>query len=156
MNLEKALLENLAEWRPYGPREALSVAPADSGWKIALTAEAVDALAATWWEVGLTRTAPFPAHSLKDRAERIAGRVTGLLEPLRVVELDGGLAQLRSGAPLLRGDARLYYEVLLQQDGTTTVRRYDAPRSATRREQVGFTLTHEALAKLVGDLTALA
>ncbi len=35
------------------------------------------------------------------------------------------------------------------------VRRYQTPRPGEpRRQQVAFTLTHEALAKLVGDLSA--
>ena len=47
-------------------------------------------------------------------------------------------------------------EVLRRADGcSTTLRRYQTPGpDRPRREQVPFTLTHEALAKLVTDLTA--
>jgi hypothetical protein len=83
--------------------------------------------------------------------------VTGLLEPLRLLEVDAGhgVALLRSGTPSQWGDGLFYYEVLLQNDGTTTVRRYQAPtQDEPRRQQTEFSLTHEALAKLVRDLAA--
>jgi hypothetical protein len=95
-------------------------------------------------------------QELKDRAQQVAGRVTGLLEPLCVVEVDTeqGLAQLRSDRPGHWGDGQYYYEVLVRTDGSTQVHRYQAPdRDQPRRQQVAFTLTHEALAKLVTDLT---
>src|SRR5438105_9891333 len=101
-SLDEPLLQNLARWRPNSPHEVLEVAHPDSGWTVALVADTVDALAGRWWEARLTRSAPEPegarAVSLAQRAERIAGRVTGLLEPLRLVEVDTerGTAQLRS------------------------------------------------------------
>jgi hypothetical protein len=99
--------------------------------------------------------------SLKERAEQLASRITGLLEPLRLIEVDDtrSVAQLRSQNPLTRDDERFYYEVMLQGDGTTQLRRFQAvpaPRTdAGKRQQVAFTLTHEALAKFVADLTNL-
>jgi hypothetical protein len=157
--LDETLLQNLARWRPHSPHEVLEVALPDSGWTVALVADTVDALAGKWWEARLARTGPLPerapALSLQQRAEQIAARVTGLLEPLRLVEVDAerGTAQLRSTAPRHRGDERTYYEVLLQGDSTITVRRLSA-RGASPRQQVAFALTHEALAKLIADLTA--
>jgi hypothetical protein len=45
--------------------------------------------------------------------------------------------------------------VLLYGTAAATVRRYQASHEAgARREQVAFALTHEALAKLAGDLTS--
>jgi hypothetical protein len=157
MKIDELLLQNLARWRPNSPHELLEIAHPDSGWTVALVADTVDALAGKWWEARLTRITPLPepALSLQERAEGVAARVTGLLEPLRLVEVDAGqgTAQLRSTSPSQRGDERLYYEVLLQGDSTITVRRFEAPRAANRR-QVAFILTHEALAKLARDLTA--
>ena len=63
---------------------------------------------------------------LETRAEQVCQRVTGLLEPLRLVEVDAPRqsALLRSEQPGQRGDERFYYEVLLDGDGGATVRRY--------------------------------
>src|SRR5262249_22519771 len=95
-------------------------------------------------------------NSLSAWAERVAGRVTGLLEPLKVVEVDAerGEALLRSDQPTQRGEKLFYYEVLLQNTTAASVRRYRALPGNGRREQVAFALTKEALAKFVADLAA--
>jgi hypothetical protein len=152
--LDETLQQKLAEWRPHSSRQVLEVDHPASGWKAAVSAEHADLVGVRLWELRLNRTGPPPGDTLRQRAERIAGRVTGLLEPLRLVEvdLDRSVAQLRSTAPSARGAERSYYEVLLQGDGTTTVRRFRSASAA--REQIAFSLTHEAIAKLVADLTA--
>jgi hypothetical protein len=155
MSLNAILLEKLANWRPDKDRATLDVA--GDGWNVAVTAECVDVVGSRLWELSLRRTAEAPAVELKDRAEQICQRVTGLLEPLRLVEVDAprNAALLRSEEPGQLGEERFYYEVLLQGDGGSVVRRYQAPQAGQpRRQQVAFTLTHEALAKLVRDLTA--
>jgi hypothetical protein len=152
MNLGEQLLRKLASWRPDAVKTATTVEDAQAGWKVTVTADSVDTLGSRLWEVRLDRTSPLenPAP-LKEQAERIAARVTGLLEPLRLVEVEGeGVAQLRSAAPARQGDEVAYYEVLRHRDGTTRVGRFQA--GAGKREPVPFTLTHEALAKLTDDL----
>lgn len=156
MTLAETVLRKLAEWRPDSGRQTLDVVHPESGWAVAVDAGQVEVLGCRVWEVSLRRLQPAPVADLKARAEQLAGRVTGLLEPLRLVEVDAGrgLAQLRSDRPGQCGDGQFYYEVLLQADGGTSVRRYQAPAAdQPRRQQVPFTLTHEALAKLVTDLT---
>jgi hypothetical protein len=101
----------------------------------------------------LGRLQPLPAGpSLREQAEAIARRATGLLEQLRLVEVDEtrGVAQLRSDAPALRGEVKRYYELLRFSSGTTTLSRYEVGTGP--RQPVGFTVTHEALSKLVRDL----
>jgi hypothetical protein len=158
MTLDEALLQNLAEWRPGGGRQTLNLPDTGSGWTVALTADRSDALGCLVWELALRRTTePAAGEGLRAWAERIAGRVTGLLEPLKVVEVDlvRGQALLRSQAPARRGEQLHYYEVLLTGVRAAVVRRYRASlQGDARREQVPFTLTHEALAKLAGDLSA--
>jgi hypothetical protein len=108
-------------------------------------------------EVSVSRLAP-PAEPvpLADRARAVAARVTGLLEPLRLIEVDAqqDVAQLRSGSPAVKGDALAYYEVTLRGDGAAQVSRYESAHGAGKRQAVPFTLTHEGLGKLVRDLTA--
>jgi len=118
----------------------------------------VDVVGSRLWELHLKRSAPLnPAPDLKARAQQVAARATGLLESLRLLEVDdvSKTALLRSDRPGQWGDGLYYYEVLLQEDGTTTLRRYQAPgQELPRRRQLAFSLTHEALAKLAQDLVA--
>lgn len=157
MSLDVLLLEKLANWRPHSGRGTLNVDDAAGGWRAAVTAECADVVGCRLWELSLRRTAETAAVELPARAEQVCRRVTGLLEPLRLVEVDGprGTALLRSEQPGQLGGERFYYEVLLQGDGGASVRRFQTPQEGQpRRQQVAFTLTHEALAKLVRDLTA--
>ncbi len=147
------ILEKLANWRPDNGRDTLEAS--DDGWNVAVTADCVDVVGCRLWELSLRRTAEAPAVDVKTRAEQICARVTGLLEPLRLVEVDAPrhTALLRSEQPGQVGDERFYYEVLVNGDGGSVLRRYQTPREGQpRRQQVPYTLTHEALGKLVGDL----
>src|SRR5262245_14613094 len=99
MTLNDLALQKLANWRPAQPRQPLTFDHSELGWRIDVLADAVDTLGARLWEVTLRRTSPDAAPApLDEQADRIAGRVTGLMEPLRLVEVDGprGVAQLRS------------------------------------------------------------
>ena len=159
MTLANTLLERLANWRPQTAPETLTVADEAGVWSAAVTAAAVDRVGAHLWEVNFRRAnAALDAAALKAWGEQIAGRVTGLLEPLRLLEVDDEqkVALLRSGKPGQRGEAVLYYEVRLTADGAATVQRFEASHQAeTKRRQVEFTLTHEVLAKLASDVTAV-
>ncbi len=153
MSLDVLLLEKLAKWRPDSGQASLQAS--GDGWNVTVAAECVDVVGCRILELSLRRTAEMPAVELKTRAEQACQRVTGLMEPLRLVEVDGtrNTALLRSEEPGQLGDERYYYEVLLEGDGSSVMRRYQAPREGQpRRQQVAFTLTHEALAKLVRDL----
>jgi hypothetical protein len=155
MSLDEQLREKLAKWRPDSERSILNVGDAGGSWSAAIVAECVDVVGCRLWELSLRRAAEAPAVDVKERAEQVCQRVTGLLEPLRLVEVDGprNTALLRSEQPGQLGDERFYYEVLLEGNGGAAVRRYQAPsQDEPRRRQVAFTLTHEALAKLVRDL----
>jgi hypothetical protein len=159
MSLDGLLLEKLARWRPDG-REALEVSAPESGWSTTVTADAADVVGCRLWELSVRRAGDLtPAGDTatpRNRAEAIASRVTGLLEPWSLIEVDEarGTALLRSTTPTRRGDVISYYEALLNADGAAAVRRYEGPHGeATRRQQVPYGLTHECLAKLVSDLT---
>ena len=154
MSQNEMLREKLANWRPDNVRQTLAVA--DNDWSIAVTADYADVVGCRLWDVTLRRTTEAPPVDLKARAEQICQRVTGLMEPLRLVEVDAPrrVALLRSEQPGQLGEERFYYEVLLEGDGGSVVRRYQTPHAGEpRRQQVAFTLTHEAIAKLVRDLT---
>jgi len=128
-----------------------------SGWTAVVHADRCETLGCLVREVTL-KHAPAEGTSLpplKDWANRVATKATGLLEPLRVLEVDEGrqTALLRSNDPSRRGEDVSYYELLLEGAGTATFRRYHASRTTGgRRDQVAFAFTHEALAKLIADV----
>jgi hypothetical protein len=161
MTLDETLLPKLADWRPAGPGPHAFRAPlALPGWSVSLTADRADTVGCLATELAVARPAgpaPASAAALTQRAVRIAGRVTGLLEPLKLIEVDATRSEalLRSDRPTARGDAVQYYELLLSGEHAATLRRYQAPKAGPgKREAVPFALTHEAIAKLAADLTA--
>jgi hypothetical protein len=158
MTLAETLLPKLADWRPAGEgRHAAAIALPEHGWTVHLTAEHVDSVGARLAHVELTRTdavAEDPAR-LEAHARAAAGRVTGLLEPLRVVEMDAPrhTVLLRSDGPQKKADVVSYYEVRYLGRNRVTLERIQATKGTpASRSAVAFTLTHEGLAKVVDDL----
>ena len=157
MTLEESVLESLAEWKPPSDGRhvhALGYEPAKVA--LQLTADRQDSLSCSVWELILKCRANSIVN-LQAWAERIAAQVTGLLEPLSVVEVDttSNKALLRSQEPAKRKDSWFYYEIQLQGTHEAELRRYQAATTSTKREQVAFTLTHEVLAHFVADLAGV-
>lgn len=158
MTLAETLLPKLADWRPAGEgRHGIAIGVPEHGWTVHLTAERVETVGCVLAEVQAGRDTPVAedAAALEAHARRVAGRVTGLLEPLRLVEIDRAhhVAMLRSDAPANKGDVVSYYEVKFQGRNRVTLARYQATKgSPAQRKAIPFSLTHEALAKVVDDL----
>ena len=155
MTLGDNLLESLNAWRPAGEsRSILSLAGGD--WTVSIDAERNDSVGSLVSEMTLTRsTVDVGPIVVRPWAERVANCVTGLVEPLKVIEVDDerNEAILRSTTPSKRGSLAQFYEVQLSGVGVATVKRFKADTAAgTRREQVSFALTHEVIAKLADDL----
>ena len=152
---EQPWKNSLTGGQPAG-RQTLTLPDVGTGWSVALTADRHDELGCLVWEMTLSRATP-GGSSLADWANRIAGRVKGLQEPLKVVEVDSlrQEALLRSDEPGQRGDKLFYYEVHLKGTSLATVRRFQAlQQPGSRREQVAFALINETLGNLLDDLTA--
>jgi len=154
MILDETVLQRLGDWQPPGGRQTLTVNTA-SGWSAAITADRHDELGSLVWEVALQRNQPSGGQTLTQRAQSVAGRVTGLLEQLKVVEIDlqKNEALLRSDEQGRRGERLAYYEVLLKNTSAASIRRFQALPLSGKRDQVAFGLTNEALAKLIADVT---
>lgn len=94
--------------------------------------------------------------ALRDWADRLAERLTYLLESLRPLETDeeNGRLLMRSSTPQQSPTAREYYECMLAAEsaGTVSFRRYRAETGVPGRTPVDMTLTREVLGRLVGDL----
>lgn len=158
MTLEKTVRQKLSKWQHPGTGRQHCIVPDEgAGWVLTVAADRSDELGCLVWELTAQRSAPLAvdAAGLRAWADGVAARVTGLLEPLRVVEVDAPRlqAQLRSQNPIPRDEQSFYYEVILQAAGTALLRRYQAGQAGTPRAQAAFPLTHEALAKLAADLT---
>ena len=156
MTLAEKLLPKLSEWVPAGDgRHSWSAAFPECGWTVQVAADKVDSLSALVWELSLTRTADAPAGlGLKDWAAAVADRVGGLMEDLKLYEVDTtrNEAVLRSDAPSKKGEKLAYYEIVLSGLDAAVVRRFTASKAVPVREQVAFALTHEILARLAGDV----
>ncbi len=157
MTLAEPLLQRLTDWRPSGDgRHSWSESFPTHGWSVGLAADRTDTVGCLVWELALVRAGDAPEDlTLKGWAAGIADRAGGLMEDLKLIEVDEPRqeALLRSDEPSVRGDDRQYYEIHLRGLNHATVRRYKASRAAgTRREQVAFALTHESIAKLAGDI----
>src|SRR5438105_2288867 len=113
MTLNEVVLQKLADWRPAGnERQSLAIAEEGTGWSVQLSANRNDVLGCLAWEIIVRRMAvpAPPGLDLAGWADGIARRVTGLLESLRVVEVDvpRNEALLRSDQPTQRGQAVIY------------------------------------------------
>jgi hypothetical protein len=159
MTLEETLLRKLADWTHAGKsRQTFAFLDKSTETAVELELDQLESLSCQLWELRVSRSDAAMARepSLSVWADRVAERVTGLLEPLSLVEVDPerGQALLRSDKPVQKKDDRFYYEVVLNQTGSAQVRRYQGSRQPVKRQQVSFVVTREVLAKLVGDLTA--
>jgi len=126
------------------------------GWNVTLITDKSDSLSCALKELTLERNTPIQ-EELKPWGERIAQRVTGLMEPLRLIEADHLLnkAILRSQTPTRRDGTSFYYEAVLERTNRTcaNIHRYSAnPHKGEKRKAVPFVLTHDAIVKLVLDI----
>src|SRR5436190_1856392 len=144
MSWNETLLQKLADWRPEGPgRHALACTDDGSGWTLTVEADRNDELGCLLWEAAVRRAAPAPG-TLQAWAERVAARVTSLIEPLKVVEVDSSRneALLRSEQPTRRGQALLYFEVRLKGTSEARLCRYQSTHAEFKpRTQITAPLT---------------
>jgi hypothetical protein len=148
MTLENTLRQQLSDPETGGFYVAFG------GWTVTLVADQRDRMSCALKELTLNNNGPI-AEELPAWAERVARQASGLMEPLRVLEVDEllGKAVLRSQAPTLQGGKAFYYELLLERTTRTSasLRRY-AGANGEPREAVLFVLTNDAVVKLATDI----
>ncbi|MFO0891574.1 MAG: hypothetical protein U0790_20825 [Isosphaeraceae bacterium] len=100
----------------------------------------------------------WPSEALNAWGRKLADRVTYLLEPLKVLEVDagGGEVQIRSGAPSPRADQRGFYEVRLRKSGVLRMERFVFDDATRQRRRTPCQLTREVLERLADDIVASA
>lgn len=103
-----------------------------------------------------TSRTEWSSESLRAWGERLAGRVTYLMEPFKVLEVDpdGGEVNIRSQSPTTRDHQRSYYEVRLSKRGTLRMERLTFDESTRERTSSPCRLTREVLERLADDIVA--
>ena len=93
---------------------------------------------------------------LRAWGDRLSARLTYLMEPLVVLEVDdqAGSAALRSQTPTTRGAVRSFYEVRLGRDRSARMQRISFDTATRRRRVTPCQLTGEMLARLADDFVA--
>ena len=154
MSHTNSLMKTLNELKPSGafPQRLLMRDPSVAA-TIEMDVHKLDSLSIQLSMLRVSPEAPSKV-ALKDKAADLAQRITGLLEKLSVIEIDDdrGEALLRSNSPVVNDEQRLYYELIAQRQGTTTLNRYQGSMLRSNRKEVPFILTREAMAKLITDL----
>ncbi len=97
-------------------------------------------------------------NALRAWADKLAAKVTYLMEPLVVLEHDtqAGEVELRSQSPTPRGQLKSYYEVRITKHGVLTMTRIVYDSATQVRSTTPCQLTRESLERLVDDLVACA
>ena len=160
MTLASTLRQKLTEAPAQAEPHEFQVVDAAEGASVRAAVLKSDGLSVLVSELNIRRAAP-PAATVREWAGRVAERVTSLLEPLQVLEIDASRnqAMLRTKAEAVSPANPMYFEVILEGTTSAGVRRFqaaaaDQPGSVPRREPVPFALTHEGLVKLVADILA--
>jgi hypothetical protein len=127
-----------------------------AGLVLHLTASGPVGLAFESLDLTAQRPGGWTIESLKAWGDRIAVRVTYLMEPLVVLEQDAlaGDVAIRSHAPTARGDHRAFYEIGIGSAGTLRLVRLTYDESSRRRRPIDCMMTREVLERLIDDIIA--
>jgi len=124
--------------------------------RLALNLTALDSVGVAFdsLEFAISSRAEWSPDALRAWGERLAGRVTYLMEPLKVLEVDaaGGGGPIRSQSPTARGEQRSFYEVRIFKQGTLRMERSTFDDVSRRRRQIPCHLTREVLERLADDI----
>jgi hypothetical protein len=133
-----------------------SVSLEDAPGRLTLHLTALDSvgLACSSLEFTTVGRPELSADALKRWGERLAARVTYLMEPLKVLEVDpsGGEVQMRSQSPTPRDEKRSYFEIELTRQGTLSMARYAYVEASRQRSQIPCQFTRETLERLADDI----
>jgi hypothetical protein len=157
MTLSRKIADAVESLPPGGPMPCRVEAEID-GARLALnlTARGPVGLALDGLDYSATDRADLSDEALRTWGNRLASRLTYLMEPLVVLEVDAqaGEAGLRSQVPTPRGDQRSFYEVRLRREGSLHLQRIAFDEATRRRRIVPCQMTIEVLERLADDLVA--
>ena len=121
-----------------------------------LTAAGPVGLAFSALEFTTSARADWSPDDLLAWGNRLAARVTYLMEPLVVLEQDRevGAVELRSRKPTERSHQRAYYEVRVHRAGTLHLSRVAFEEANRQRLPAPCQMTREVIERLTDDLVA--
>ena len=121
-----------------------------------LTALDTVGVAFTSIEFATTSRAEWTSEALSEWGNRLSSRITYLMEPLKVLEIDagGGEVQIRSQTPTAREAERGYYEMRLFRQGMLRMQRFTYDGATRQRRESPCQLTREVLERLADDIAA--
>lgn len=106
--------------------------------------------------VATAQLAEASPDQLQALSDRLAARITYLLEPISPIEHDdeGCVIQLRSNPPQKEDDGTRYYELVVRRGGELALCRYQKQPGQVR-QVIPATVTQEVLLRLVGDFESV-
>jgi hypothetical protein len=159
MSLSKKIAAALDEnTRAYVLPCTVTVEDSPDRLTLHLTALDTVGVAFTALEFAATNRTSWTSEALKSWGDRLSARVTYLMEPLKVLEIDagGGEVQIRSQNPTPRAEQRGYYEMRLFRNGSLRMERFVFDETTRQRRQTPCQLTLEVLERLADDIAASA
>jgi hypothetical protein len=121
-----------------------------------LTALDTVGLAFSSFEFANSGRSEMTSEALNEWGTRLAARITYLMEPLKVLEIDsgGGEVQIRSQSPTARHAERGYYEMRLFRQGGLRMQRFTYDEATRQRRESTCQLTREVVERLADDIAA--
>jgi hypothetical protein len=157
MTLSRKIADAVESLPPGGSLPSLIEAEAGSSrLALNLTTHGAVGLAFDGLDYAVTDRTELSAETLRSWGSRLAARLTYLMEPLVLLEVDAqaGEAALRSQTPTPRGDRRSFYEVRLRRDASLHLQRVAFDETTRLRQVVPCQMTREVLERLTDDLVA--
>lgn len=156
MSLSRKIADALDAQIERGEAAPLTVEEGTRRLTLAVLANSAVGVALDHLELSAGGRPSWTIDELRAWGERVAQRVTYLMEPLVMLEVDpvGGEVEIRSKAPSARGDRRSYYEARLSCQGTLRLERVTFETADRKRKHTSFQLSREVLERLVDDLEA--
>ena len=107
-------------------------------------------------EFATSSRAEWSSDTLNHWGTQLSSRVSYLMEPLKVLEVDagGGEVQLRSQSPTERNSEKGYYEMRLYRQGMLRMQRFTYDGATRQRRDSPCQLTREVLERLADDIAA--
>lgn len=157
MNLSRKIAAALDEnTKVHLPPCAVSIE--DGAHRLTLNLTAIDTVGVAFdtLEFVTIDQPKWTTEALQSWGDRLASRLTYLMEPFKVLEVDadGGEVCLRSQSPTSRDRKRSFYEVRLSKEGTLRMERRTFDEGSRARGRVACQLTREVLERLADDIVA--
>jgi hypothetical protein len=151
-------IADAVEQHPVGSASSGLVTAEADGLKLTISLAALGHVGLAFRRIEFSQVDPvdLSPQALRAWGNRLSARLTYLMEPLVVLEVDAeaGKATLRSQNPTSKGDRRSFFEVQLYREGGLHLHRVAFDETTRVRKVVDSQMTLEVLERLTDDLVA--